>query len=555
MSQDIDYWRPGLSQRLSRRRMLVESARIGLGVVGLSLLGCATTTTPPTPPSTPKPAGPTPTPVPTYGGTLIVSQRGTTTLDPDITSGGQDAFQLRNLYNGLTGLDVKGRPVPELATSWEFPDPTTVIMKLRKNVKFHDGVDFNAQVVKANYDRTMNPATKSKEKAKVDDVIKSYAVVDDYTFRFNLKRPSASFLSVATSRQTGSGSAGYMKSPEALKKYNNDLREHGVGTGPFEFVEWRLDDRITVKKFPGFWEKGVPYLDQITWRVIPDSTVALTMLKSGEVQFDNWFDFKDYEIIKADPNLVLVAETVPGYVSISFSQGKPPFNNRALRQAVVYAIDREAISRVVYKGIQPPSEGLYGPDSWAHDPKIKSYPLDLAKAKEKLKEAGVPDNFEFTLSVASAFPDWVQQGEMIQSMLAKIGVKAKLELVERAKMSTLRNAGDFEAESVGSSGDTEPHQDLVGKFYSKGARPKNFDPNNPDTKKVDALIEKGDSVYDIEERRATYSELQKLLIDLAYAYFPFTYQTSRVAYRKEVKGYVQFPGTYATDLWRVWRAK
>lgn len=542
--------------------MLRKAAKAGIGLTGFALIGCAaaSTTTPTRAPT----ASPVPTPTsakPTAGGTLIVAQRGTTTMDPDQASGGADAYLFPNLYNSLTAVDKVGKSVPELVESWETPDSTTVILKLKKGVKFHDGTAFNAQAVKFNYDRSYNPDQIGYPKFKSGSArhlerVKSYETVDDYTFKFTLKGPSSSFLYLGTGGQMSSEAPGWMVSPEGVKKFDNDLRQHGVGTGPFQFAEWRMDDRIALKKFPDYWEAGVPYLDGITWRAIPDSTAAMTMLKNNEVQWDNWFDFKDLETMKADPNLVLIADSVPGFVYLMLNQKKPPFNNVALRQAVAYAIDREAISKVVYKGVHPAAEAWFGTHSWAYDPKIKGYPYDLAKAREKLKEGGKPEGFEFIISVASAFPDWVQAAELMQGMLTKVSIKAKIELVERATMSTRRNTGEYVAESVGTSGDVDPHPDLARIHGTKsGWGPAALDPNDAVTKQVDALIDKGDAVYDIEERKKIYSEAQKILVDQVHFFLVLTYQTSRNVHWKGIAGYIQHPGRFFTSYRKVWFQK
>ncbi|MBI2303588.1 MAG: hypothetical protein HYU86_02430 [Chloroflexi bacterium] len=482
-------------------------------------------------------------------------------FDPDNATGGADAYRFPNVYNSLTAVDPVGKSIPELAESWETPDPTTVVLKLKKGVKFHDGTDFNAQAVKFNYDRTLHPDQigypKFKSKAAQHLVaVKSYEVVDDYTFKIILKGPSGSFLYVGTGGQMASDAPGWMVSPAGVKKLDNDLLKQGVGTGPFEFVEWLMDERVSVKKFPGYWEKGIPYLDGIKWLVIPDSTTAMTMLKSGEVMWDNWFDFKDLETIKADPNLNLVLIPTAGTVTLTLNQKKPPFNNTALRQAVWYAIDRDAITKVVYKGTRPPAEAWFPSTSWAYDASLKGYPVDLDKARAKLKEGGKPDGFEFTIKIASAFPDWVQAAEIMQAMLAKVNIKTKVELVERAAMSTQRAEGNFEAESVGWSGDVEPAADLLGIHSKKSARgPFVLDGEDPVTKQVDALMDKGDSTFNLEERKAAYKEVQKLMLDQAYHRLILTYETSRHAHHKKVKGYVQYPGRFFSSYRPVWIQK
>ncbi|MBI2303271.1 MAG: ABC transporter substrate-binding protein [Chloroflexi bacterium] len=556
MASESSYWNDLEKRRLSRRQVLKSASRIGMGLAGISLLGCAAPAAAPTaaPGKTAAPQATTAA-VPRPGGTLIVARERTVDLDPDLASGGDFAYHAPNLYNTLTTMDEKGKSIPELAESWETPDATTLVLKLKKGVKFHDGTDFNAQSVKTRYERTLSPETKSRAFADLAN-LKSQEVVDDYTIKLTSKAPSGSFLYQVTGLRAAAVATGYMPSPEALKK-QKDLRTNGVGSGPFQTVDFVMDDHMTFKKFSGYWEKGIPYLDGITWKIVPDPTVRVTMLQTGEIHWANWVDIKDVARIKADPNLEAVVKPVTGAVTLTFNQKRAPFNNAALRQAVLYATDREAISKVIYLGLQAPGDGWLGPHSWAYDPTIKNYPYDLAKAKEKLKEGGKPDGFEFSMLVSPSFPDWVQVAELMQPILEKVGIKMKITMLEWTAASAQYESGAVDAGVIGWTGDADPAPDMrraqstKGGTYAAGL----LDPNDPIAKEVDALWNKADSLINIEERRAVYVQLQKLLMEKAYYQPVLTYQVSRNAHRKEVKGYVQLPSRFITVFRKVWLEK
>ncbi|MBI2305232.1 MAG: hypothetical protein HYU86_10885 [Chloroflexi bacterium] len=563
MVEQKNYWSKFFQRQLTRRRALQTAAGAGMSLVGL--LACAAPAPSPTsapaspaaPGGTPRP-GVTPTPTvatPVSGGTLKVAQVGMTTLDAHVGSGGSLAWQLVNLYNALTTYDPVAKPIPDLAESWEIPDSRTIIFKLRKGVKFHDGADFNAQAVKFSYDRVMDPNTKSTARSRVAEIVKSYEVMDDYTFKFNLGSPSASFLSTVTS--AGSGvQPGYVVSPEAAKKLNNDLTQQGVGTGPFQASEWRMDDHITFKKFPGYWEKGFPYLDQITWQIIPDATVQMTMLKTGDVHFVTEGQTKDIAAVRADPALVPIVQMSVGYIGMYMNQRKPPFDKKALRLALAYAIDREAIAKAVFFDVHPAMQGLFSPAMWAYDPTIKGHPFDPAKAKEKLKEGGAPDGYAFTAIIASGRPEHLQSAEAMKEMLSKVGIKMTLQMVEREAASDMYVRGQVQGWLGQASSSPEPHRAVIDRFYSKGTRgPANIDPEDPDAKAIDALIERGDSTYDLESRKAVYSQLQKALLDNNFIFYGLVWRAVSQVRRKEVMGYAPSADSVVTFFKKTWLQK
>ncbi|TME90893.1 MAG: hypothetical protein E6I52_27200 [Chloroflexi bacterium] len=192
------------------------------------------------------------------------------TMDPHL-SGSKIYRQIyHNIFDPLVVIDDKLEVKPNLAESWQTPDPRTLIFKLRQGVKFHDGTDFNAEAAKFNFDR-MATEPKSVRKGEVANIA-SAEVVDAYTLKLNLKQPDAPLLATLTDR------AGMMISPAAIKKFGADL-EHditGAGTGPFQFAEWVKDDHLLLKRNENYWNKDAgPYLEQVRYRPIPDDTVKL----------------------------------------------------------------------------------------------------------------------------------------------------------------------------------------------------------------------------------------------------------------------------------------
>lgn len=551
MLGDTNCWRGLWRRPMSRRQILRLASRTGIGLVGLSIVGCAAAPAPSTPskaPTAPSPATQA-TPQPVYGGTIVHAISSNMTLDSAFNvGGGYDQIALYHLYNTLLHVTPKITLEPEMALSWEIPDKTTFIYKLRRGVKFHDGADFNAQAVKANFDRILDPDFKPTGPTEVRPNVKAVEVVDDATIKFTLKGPNSEFPGSALASTYGG-----IVSPLAPARYNNDLRRHGVGTGPFQSAEWVLDDHITVKKFPGYWDAGLPYLDQITWKIIPDPTVRRTLLLTGEAQFIMEMGQQDIEALKADTNVKVV--TQPGIKRnvVHFNMRKEPFSKKAARQALAYAVDRESISQAVYGGTWKAAEGLFPPISPFHDPTIKNYPFDLKKAQEKLAEAGYPSGFEFLAMVASARPDEPQAAEIMKSQLAKVGVKMNIVVYD---VPTYLQVWKTDVDKVDAIVTTAGHAmepiRLIQNYYTKDGGYANIKVDFPE---LEALVAKAKETYDLEEQRRYLNQADKLITENVWAEWAYVYDATFFAYRKNVMNYVHGPHPYQARFRKVWLSK
>ncbi|MBI2303442.1 MAG: hypothetical protein HYU86_01670 [Chloroflexi bacterium] len=552
MRGESNYWKTMAKERLTRRQVLGGAARAGLGLAGLSLLGCAAAPAA-TPTKAPAAAG-TPTAVkPQYGGKIIGAAEATPGMDPGSNLAGSHDDLLKNhIYNGLVGLTVKGEYVPDLAESWENPDKTTFIFKLRRGVKFHDGTDFNAQTLKEGfYDRYTSgqkvhrtPPQFAKEK-----IIKSWDSVDDYTVKISLEKVFASFFYQNVAARSG----GFVASPTALKKQNNDLTTQGVGTGPFTAGDWVLDDRVSLKKFPGYWEKDLPYLDEIVWRIIPDQNTAINMLRIGDINLILTVLVKDASLLESDPNVVV--RKVPGSKrkTLSFNMVRPPFDKLANRQAVAYAIDRKALADAVWQGFYPPGDGPFPPSSWAYDPNLKGYPYDPAKAKEKLAEAGNPEGFTVTTAAATGRPDEITMSEVIQAQLAKVGIKLNIRTMDNATWTKARDKGIEEFQMMSSSTGSSDEPGYL--YYVEYSRFGRTDFYRVENKEMEALYWKSEESYNLEERRPYLQELAKLITRDVWSFLILAYPFNIYAYRKGVNDTEL--GTNYTDirLKKAWLSK
>ena len=294
---------------------------------------------------------------PRKGGTLRVGfYIEAATMDPHLSGSKIDRQIYHNVYEPLVTLDIKLGIKPGLAESWQTPDPRTLIFKLRQGVKFHDGTDFNAEAAKFNFVR-MKTEAKSVRKGELANV-DSVDVVDPFTLRLNLKKPDAALLATLTDR------AGMMVSPRVVQERGGELERNarGAGTGPFEFVEWVKDDHILLKRNDGYWSRqGGPYLDRVRYRPIPDDTVKLQSLQAGEIDVMDYVQPRDVAAVKADKNVVVL--DVPSLADFAYqlNHTRPPFNVKALRQAVAYSLDLEQIVKGVWLNVGVPANGPVPP--------------------------------------------------------------------------------------------------------------------------------------------------------------------------------------------------
>ncbi len=517
----------------------------GLVLTGLLPVACGTAvaTTPTVPPATGVAPTSLPTTAPTpnrYGGTLRVGlYASNTTLDPHLSVAAVDTHIFVNVFEKLVEFDEKLNLVPALAESWEISkDGREYTFRLRKGVKFHDGTDFNAEAAKFNFDRIMDPKTASRQRGILEG-FKSLEIVDDYTIKLTFEKPFAPLLNYLAE------GVGQMISPAAVKQYGKDIARRPVGTGAFQFVEWVQDDHVTLKKFLDYWQKGRPYLDEIIFRPITDETVKLTNLRTGNLDIIDSVPPKDVARLKGDKEIVYMEVPGFGYNQINFNIAKPPFNNKSLRQAIAWAVDRDLIHKSIYFGIGAPAQGSIPPGMLGYDPNFKPYQRDIAKAKEKLAEAGYPGGSEFTLQTSDRLVD-VPVSEAIQAQVAEAGIKLKIEVLEWGKLLDNNSKGEFNANRIGWSGRADPDGNLYNNYRCKGANNR----TNYCNPEVDKLMEAARATTDTQERIALYRKVEAMIADDAPRVFVHFDALTR-AFSPRVQGYVLASHGYLnfTDVW------
>jgi peptide/nickel transport system substrate-binding protein len=470
---------------------------------------------------------------PKKGGTLRVGfYVEAVTMDPHLSGSKVDRQVYHNIYEPLLTLDTKLNIKPGLAESWTQPDPKTLVFKLRRGVRFHDGTPCDAEAAKFNFNR-MKTEAKSLRKGEVAN-IDSVEVVDAATIKLNLKKPDASLLATLTDR------AGMMVSPKVIQERGTGLERdaRGAGTGPFEFVEWVRDSHLVIKRNDGYWNKqGGPYLDRVRYRPIPDDVVKLQSLQGGEIDVMDYVLPRDVAPMRADKRLVVV--DVPSLAAFGYqlNHTRPPFNVKALRQAVAYAVDLDQIVKGVWLNVGYPSNGPISPASWAYDRSIPPIKRDLSKAKAKLLEGGQPGGFTFTV-ITQNIPITAQETEVIQAQLAEAGITMKIQLVDSSTLIASGNAKNFEMISFQWSGRPDPDGNTYQFFKTTPGT--SFNWSGLSNERVDVLLDKTREVSNPAERKKLYGELTRLLQDELPMLF-IVHPIEPKAFSPRVQGYDPIP--------------
>lgn len=342
-----------------------------------------------------------------------------TTLDPYDANDTLSQAVAKSFYQGLFGFDKAMKLENVLADSYQAsPDGLIYTIKLKGDVKFQDGTPFNAAAVKANLDRASNPDNHLK-RYNLFKTIATTEVVDDSTVKITLKQPFSAFINTLASP------AAAMISPAALKKYGKDIGFHPVGTGPYEFVTWNQTEFVKVKKFAGYWKTGYPKLDSITWRPVVDNNTRSAMLQTGEANFAFPIPFEQARLLEKNSKLDLVTSPSIMQRYISFNVTQKPFDNPKVREAINYAINRQALAKVAFAGYATPATGIV-PPSIQYSQSYPAPEYNPAKARELLKEAGYPNGFTTTLWSSHNHSTAQKVLQFTQQQLAQVGIKVEL---------------------------------------------------------------------------------------------------------------------------------
>lgn len=415
---------------------------------------------------------------------------------------------------------------PGLAESWDISDDGLVYtFHLRKGVKFHSSKefkpsrDFNADDVLFSFNRQLDPnhpyhnvssGTYPYFKAmKFDKLLKSIEKIDDYTIKITLNKPDATFLASLGMDFISIYSAEYAdKMMKAGKPETIDITP--IGTGPFVFAGYQLDQAIRFFANKDYW-KGKTPIDRLIFSITPDATARYAKLRTGACDMMDFPNSADLEQMKKDPKVQLMSQEGLNVAYIAFNTEKPPFDNVKVRQALNYAADKKTIISVVYQGAGIVAKNPLPPTIWSYNDEVKDYPYDLEKAKQLLAEAGYPNGFETELwvqpVVRNSNPNPRRTAEILQSDWEKIGVKAKLVSYEWGDYIKRTKEGLFTAGIYGWSGDNGDPDNFLSPLLG-GDNAGNSNYSRWKNKEFDALLDKAIHLKDKNQRAELYKKAQ-----------------------------------------------
>jgi peptide/nickel transport system substrate-binding protein len=420
-------------------------------------------------------------------------------LDPTFSRTYIGRVMFASMCDKLLDIDAGLNIVPQLATSYEWTDSQTLVIKLRPGVAFHDGETLDAAAVKYSLDRHLGlPGSFRRSEISSMDRVE---VIDKLTVKVSLKQPFAPFVAQLTDR------AGMVVSPKAAEAAGKDFGLRPVCAGPFRFTERVPQDRVVVDRFPGYWNAGAIHFDRVVYQPIIDSSTRLTNLLAGALEMASVLP-SDAATVRADPKLALTVWDWLGYNGITLNVGNgvradTPFGrDRRVRQAFELALDRQALVQVVYEGMYTPTNQAVPPSSPYHADGIKPPSRDPARAKALLHEAGVSLPYKLELMVTN-LPDALQVGEVIQSMAAEAGFEVKLVALESASALAAAARGDFEALMIYWSGRSDPDGNLWSFIHSGAAQNDGRFSNAA----IDGYLDHARGVTDILARRGIYEKM------------------------------------------------
>jgi len=402
-----------------------------------------------------------------------------------------------NVQECLIKVDKAGKLVPWLAERWYTTDSKNYTFFLKKGVRFHNGREFRAADVKFVLDRAPNPETKHPFRSRYE-IIRDIIVKDDYTVSVTLKEVNANFL-LEMARQ---GSVMYPR--EAVET----LKTAPVGTGPYTVADWVRGDRIVLAKNRDYHVKGLPHLDKVTYRFIPDPNSALAALKAGDIDVSAFgLGPENVVDLKKDPRFQVILGDTTNDVILAMNNSKKPYSDKRVRLAITHAINKEEVLKGAMFGLGRVLGSNVDPLNPYFVDMSKAVPYDPAKARKLLADAGYPGGFEAVLRVSPQYYYTVRTAEVLVSQLAKVGVKVKIEQIEWGQwLAQVWREANYDLTIIGHA---EPW-DIVNyanpNYYFRW-----------DNKEFQALYKESEQTVDDKKRREQFVRLQKMMADEAPA--------------------------------------
>jgi peptide/nickel transport system substrate-binding protein len=482
------------------------------------------------------------------GGTLVAGmQDGLDGRDPHVVQAASTLRVLENVYQKLVRIDEELKPVGQLATDWSTSeDGLTWTFQLREGVMWHppESREFVASDVVYSFERLLNEETGSPWRSNFTPIT-DVSADGDYTVVFEFDEPFAPFLFKLSS-------GGYIL-PEGADEADYDITDQPVGTGPFVFEENVAQARTDVSAFEDYYEtddngNALPYLDGVEFRIVPEGQARLTNLQSGSIDWAVTVPPSQASSLEGSSSITL--SNIPGtfYDYLGHNTTRAPLDDVRLRQAISWAVDREAIVQGARFGYAQPTQDPIPPSSvWKDLISVEDpYSQDIERATQLAEESDY-EGEELTIQVGQQFPQQVTIGEIIQQQLGEAGITATVQPTDFSTMINNLNAGEYDLTIVGWSGFVDPDDMMYLQFHSG----ETFNQSNYSNEEVDQLLEQGRQASGSREERAEYYDEA---IDIIAREAPYTFlefNEELAAWRNSVMNFTHIStGTpYFTEVW------
>lgn len=483
------------------------------------------------------------------GGDLVISEAADiVSLDPHGNNDVPSSNVRNNIYETLVYLDGDMEVQPRLATEWEEVDDTTWEFTLKEGVTFHDGSEFNAEVVEANLDRVLDPAVASP-RMFLYEMITDVEAVDDYTVQISLEYPFAPILAHLAHDGGGmlskevidadyeaaladageemsvedyyelreEGGDAHQEVADAITESTGDhVAENAIGTGPFTLESRSAGEEVVLANNADYHdEESAAELDSVTFKVVPETAARIAEIETGTSHVAGATEPTNVERIESHDAIELDQTPSLGLSYVGFNVEKEPLDDPLVRQAISHAIDREAIIDGIYEGVGTPAEGPLAPGVFGYDESVEGIQYDLDRAKELMAEAGQEDGFELEILTNDDNPQRVDTAIYIQEALEELNIDVSVQQLEWGAYLETTAAGDHDMFVLGWSTVTG---DADYGMYALLHSSMHGDPGNRSflsNDNVDALLEEGRTETDPDARQEIYSELQEGLVDVA----------------------------------------
>ncbi|MDM4761497.1 ABC transporter substrate-binding protein [Galbitalea sp. SE-J8] len=442
-------------------------------------------------------------------------------LDPQKTSSYFSFEVLENVFDTLVEPDENLEMQPALATSWDLSDDQLVwTFHLRSGVTFQDGTPFTAADVVYSYDRIIDDKLANSWRfSTVTDV----TAVDDSTVTITVSAPTPNLLS----------SIGGFKGMAIVEKANvesGDIATKPIGTGPFALASYTPGDSIELTANPHYWG-GAPKIDGIDYTFVSEGSTAIAALKAGEIDWTDSIPAQQLDSLKSDDSLTVGTTPSNDYWYLAMNEKRAPYDDVRVRQAIAYAVDRDAIAQVAAYGTATVNE-LAIPKGSAWYTKYDTYSTDIDKARSLLAAAGVGP-FTMDLLVSSDYPETVSAAQLIADELQPLGITVKIRTLDFASWLDEQDSGHFDMLMMGWLGNIDPDDFYYSQHHTGGgSNAQGY--SNPE---VDKLLDAGRTETDVDARKKIYAQAATIIADdvsYLYLYNPSVIQ----AYSTKLSGYV-----------------